>query len=86
MLTRPCSVKHNGNITLNDVIGIARKMRHKSMAKELAGTAKEVRPLHPDSTCTLLTQTRMLLDSRNCPVGRMQRGRSAGLQHDSKDQ
>jgi large subunit ribosomal protein L12e len=35
-------VKHSGNITLDDVIEIARKMRYKSMAKTLAGTVREI--------------------------------------------
>jgi large subunit ribosomal protein L12e len=36
------NVKHNGNLTLDTIIDIARKMREKSMAKTLAGTVKEV--------------------------------------------
>ena len=36
------NIKHNGNITLDSVINIARDLRHKSMAKKLAGTVKEV--------------------------------------------
>lgn len=36
------NVKHSGNITLDSVIGIARKLRPASMAKELAGTVLEV--------------------------------------------
>ncbi|KAJ3693429.1 hypothetical protein LUZ60_008909 [Juncus effusus] len=34
--------KHNGNITLDDVIEIARLMRPRSMAKEILGTIKEI--------------------------------------------
>ncbi len=36
------NVVHNGNITLDQVIDIARKMRERSMAKKLAGTVKEI--------------------------------------------
>jgi large subunit ribosomal protein L12e len=36
------NVVHNGNITLDSVIEIARVMRFKSMAKKLAGTVKEI--------------------------------------------
>ena len=36
------NVVHNGNITLDAVISIARTMRAKSMARKLAGTVKEV--------------------------------------------
>mmetsp|Transcript_15691 Transcript_15691/g.49099 ORF Transcript_15691/g.49099 Transcript_15691/m.49099 type:complete len:166 (-) Transcript_15691:106-603(-) len=36
------NIKHDGNITLEQVIEIARTMRHKSMSKELSGTVKEI--------------------------------------------
>ena len=36
------NIKHDGNITLDDVYGIARVMREVSMAKEFVGTIKEV--------------------------------------------
>ncbi|MCO5596337.1 hypothetical protein L7F22_050398 [Adiantum nelumboides] len=36
------NIKHNGNISLDDVIEIAHVMRLRSMAKELAGTMKEI--------------------------------------------
>ena len=36
------NVVHNGDITLDAVIDIARVMRFKSMAKNLAGTVKEI--------------------------------------------
>ncbi|KAI8801530.1 60S ribosomal protein L12 [Cladochytrium replicatum] len=36
------NIKHSGNLSLNDVIDIARKMRPKSMAKELSGTVREI--------------------------------------------
>ncbi|KAF9578901.1 60S ribosomal protein L12 [Lunasporangiospora selenospora] len=36
------NIKHNGNITLDDVIEIARVMRFKSLARELSGTVKEI--------------------------------------------
>ena len=36
------NVKHNGNISLEDVIEIARIMRPRSIAKELKGTIKEM--------------------------------------------
>ena len=35
-------MKHDGNITLDQVIEIARTMREKSMAKDLSGTVKEI--------------------------------------------
>jgi len=36
------NIKHNGNITLDEVIEIARVMRFKSLARELKGTVKEI--------------------------------------------
>ncbi|XP_041018075.1 60S ribosomal protein L12-like [Juglans microcarpa x Juglans regia] len=36
------NIKHNENIFLNDVIEIAKVMWHRSMAKDLSGTVKEI--------------------------------------------
>ncbi|KAE8700836.1 60S ribosomal protein L12 [Hibiscus syriacus] len=36
------NIKHNGNISLDDVIEIAKIMRPRSMAKDLRGTVKEI--------------------------------------------
>ena len=36
------NVLHNGNVKLDDIIDIAKKIRHKSMAKTFTGTVKEV--------------------------------------------
>ncbi|KAH7542630.1 hypothetical protein FEM48_Zijuj02G0094500 [Ziziphus jujuba var. spinosa] len=36
------NIKHNGNISLDDVIEIAKVMRPRSMAKDLTGTVKEI--------------------------------------------
>ena len=36
------NVIHNGNITLDQILEIARTMRERSMAKTLAGTVKEI--------------------------------------------
>ncbi|KAA8898483.1 hypothetical protein TRICI_006545 [Trichomonascus ciferrii] len=36
------NIKHNGNIPLDEIYNIARTMRHKSFAKELSGTVKEI--------------------------------------------
>ena len=35
-------VKHDGNLTLDQVIDVAREMRERSMARKLAGTVKEI--------------------------------------------
>ena len=36
------NIKHTGSIPFDQIIEIARKMRFKSMAKELSGTVKEI--------------------------------------------
>ncbi|KAL1917807.1 60S ribosomal protein uL11 [Calcarisporiella thermophila] len=36
------NIKHTGNLSLDDVIDIARQMRFKSLARELKGTVKEI--------------------------------------------
>ncbi|KAL6499796.1 60S ribosomal protein L12 [Orobanche gracilis] len=36
------NIKHSGNISLDDVIEIAKVMQPRSMAKDLAGTVKEI--------------------------------------------
>merc|ERR1739844_407641 len=36
------NVVHNGNITLDAIIDIAREMRERSMARELSGAVKEI--------------------------------------------
>ncbi|KAJ3061455.1 60S ribosomal protein L12 [Podochytrium sp. JEL0797] len=36
------NIKHSGNVGMNDILEIARKMRAKSMAKEFKGTVREI--------------------------------------------
>ena len=36
------NIKHNGNISLDDVIEVAKVMRPRSMAKDLTGIVKEI--------------------------------------------
>ncbi|KAJ3021692.1 UNVERIFIED_CONTAM: 60S ribosomal protein L12 [Siphonaria sp. JEL0065] len=36
------NIKHSGNVSLDNIIEIARKMRAKSMAKEFKGTVREI--------------------------------------------
>ncbi|TPX54726.1 hypothetical protein PhCBS80983_g05804 [Powellomyces hirtus] len=36
------NIKHTGNLTLDQIIDVARKMRFKSLAKELSGTVREI--------------------------------------------
>ncbi|WP_411025393.1 hypothetical protein [Salmonella sp. s55004] len=46
-------VQHNGNISLDDVISIARQMRERSMARELKGTVKEILGTAQSVGCTV---------------------------------
>eukprot|EP01012_Entosiphon_sulcatum_P001423 TRINITY_DN1026_c0_g1_i1.p1 TRINITY_DN1026_c0_g1~~TRINITY_DN1026_c0_g1_i1.p1 ORF type:complete len:166 (+),score=37.55 TRINITY_DN1026_c0_g1_i1:42-539(+) len=36
------NVKHDGNVPFDEIVEIARQLRHKSMAKELKGTVSEI--------------------------------------------
>ncbi|KFM82963.1 60S ribosomal protein L12, partial [Stegodyphus mimosarum] len=46
-------VKHNGNITFEDIITIARTMRPRSMARKLSGTVKEILGTSQSVGCTI---------------------------------
>lgn len=47
------TVKHSGNISLDDIIAIARTLRPRSMARELSGTAKEILGTSQNIGCTV---------------------------------
>ncbi|XP_067935620.1 large ribosomal subunit protein uL11-like [Watersipora subatra] len=47
------NVKHNGDITFDEVVGIARIMRPRSMARELAGTVREILGTAQSVGCTI---------------------------------
>lgn len=47
------NIKHSGNITLDEVIAIARTMRPRSMARELSGTVKEILGTAQSVGCTI---------------------------------
>lgn len=47
------AVKHSGNITMDQVIDIARTMRPRSMARNLAGTVKEILGTAQSVGCTV---------------------------------
>ncbi|XP_036605671.1 60S ribosomal protein L12-like [Trichosurus vulpecula] len=36
------NIKHNGNITFYEIVNIAQQMRHRSLARDLSGTIKEI--------------------------------------------
>ncbi|KAL5007033.1 hypothetical protein ScPMuIL_015839 [Solemya velum] len=46
-------VKHNGNITFDDIVNIARQMRERSMSKYLSGTVKEILGTAQSVGCTI---------------------------------
>jgi len=46
-------VKHNGNITMDDIFKIARQMRPRSMAREFQGTCKEILGTAQSIGCTI---------------------------------
>ena len=47
------NIKHSGNIALDEIFEIARTMRHKSLAKELAGGVKEILGTAQSVGCTI---------------------------------
>jgi hypothetical protein len=47
------NIKHTGNITMDDIIEIARVMRPRSCAKTLAGTCKEMLGTAQSVGCTI---------------------------------
>lgn len=47
------NVKHNGNLTLDEIIKIARTMRPRSMARKLEGTVKEILGTAVSVGCTV---------------------------------
>ncbi|XP_006879655.1 PREDICTED: 60S ribosomal protein L12-like [Elephantulus edwardii] len=36
------NIKHSGNTTFDEIVGMARQMQHQSLARELSGTIKEI--------------------------------------------
>ncbi|CAM9591711.1 unnamed protein product, partial [Pylaiella littoralis] len=51
------NIKHDGNVTLDQVIDIARTMRSRSMARSLAGTVKEMLGTCNSVGCTVNGQS-----------------------------
>jgi len=47
------NVKHNGNLTMDQIYNIARQMRSRSMAKKLEGTVKEILGTAQSVGCTI---------------------------------
>lgn len=47
------NIKHSGNLTMDDIISIARTMRPRSMARTLAGTVKEILGTANSVGCTV---------------------------------
>lgn len=51
------NIKHDGDITLDEVIDVARKMRERSMARKLEGTVKEILGTARSLGCTINGET-----------------------------
>ncbi|CAG0900359.1 unnamed protein product [Darwinula stevensoni] len=47
------NIKHSGNITFEEILGIARSMRERSMARYLSGTVKEILGTCQSVGCTV---------------------------------
>jgi len=47
------NIKHSGNIEFDEIISIARTMRSKSLAKDLAGGVKEILGTAQSVGCTI---------------------------------
>lgn len=47
------NIKHDGNVTLDEVIATAKKMRGRSMARHLSGTVKEILGTARSLGCTV---------------------------------
>ena len=63
-------VKHSGNISLDEIIDIARQMAHKSMAKSLAGGVKvpSLTQTHALTLCLSLPHTHLKTLGRGVKV------------------
>ncbi|DAZ98417.1 TPA: hypothetical protein N0F65_000131 [Lagenidium giganteum] len=51
------NIKHDGNLSLDQVISVARVMRERSMARTLAGTVKEILGTAASLGCTVNGET-----------------------------
>jgi large subunit ribosomal protein L12e len=58
------NIKHHGNLTFNTVVDIARKVRVRSLARELSGTVKEVLGTCRSMGCTIDGMTPSELNSK----------------------
>lgn len=47
------NIKHNGNLTFDEILTIARAMRPRSMARDLSGTVKEILGTCQSVGCTV---------------------------------
>jgi large subunit ribosomal protein L12e len=47
------NIKHSGNVPLDEIIDVARKMRPKSLSKTLAGNVKEILGTAQSVGCTV---------------------------------
>ncbi|XP_029052426.1 60S ribosomal protein L12 [Osmia bicornis bicornis] len=50
---RQKDIKHNGNLSFDDILSVARTMRPRSMSKDLSGTVKEILGTCQSVGCTV---------------------------------
>lgn len=63
---RQKNIKHNGNLSFDDIVAIARSMRPRSMSKYLSGTVKEILGTCHSVGCTVEGRSpRELIDDIN---------------------
>ena len=58
------NIRHNGNITMEDVYGVARSLRYKSLARQFRGTVKEVLGTANSLGCTIDGETPTALQAK----------------------
>eukprot|EP00275_Glaucocystis_incrassata_P000937 EC121223.1.p1 GENE.EC121223.1~~EC121223.1.p1 ORF type:complete len:165 (+),score=27.24 EC121223.1:61-555(+) len=58
------NVKHSGNLTLDDIIHVAKVMRPRSMAKSMSGTVKEILGTANSVGCTIDGEAPTTIQSR----------------------
>ncbi|XP_008697322.1 60S ribosomal protein L12-like [Ursus maritimus] len=47
------NIKHSGNITFDEIVNIAQQMCHRSLARELSGTIKEILGIVQSVSCNV---------------------------------
>ncbi len=67
-------IKHNGNLTLDEVIEVARTMRSRSCAKDLSGTVREMLGTAVSVGCTVDREDPRVIQQKVCVMWGAHRG------------